>query len=123
MYASSCTLLRPLGAMNGFWGGCGADTGWALAAEPTNCGRAPAPGPSGMGTGGTPARAVEATAPRALAMSAQMKSLRTSPPRSERPPEGARTDYSPCGLGLCGRLEPIGRRNPVDERTEAALVD
>ena len=36
MYASSCRLLLPFGAMNGFWGTVGADTALGLAGEPMN---------------------------------------------------------------------------------------
>src|SRR4051812_291648 len=45
--ASSCRLLDPLGAMNGWRGGSGAKTGCDVQAEPMNSGSEL--GPSGMG--------------------------------------------------------------------------
>jgi hypothetical protein len=46
-------LLFPFGAMNGWVGGSGAETGCTPAGLPMKVGRLEAPGPSGMGTGST----------------------------------------------------------------------
>src|SRR6266576_4148792 len=55
MYASSCRLLRPFGAMNGFCGTVGARTSCGVVAEPTNSGTAArSEGFCGIGVGVTP---------------------------------------------------------------------
>ena len=51
MYASSCTLLRPFGAMKAGCGMPGAATGCAAAALPMNAGKSGVLGSVGMGTG------------------------------------------------------------------------
>src|SRR6185436_1701362 len=58
--ASSCRLLEPLGAMNGWRGGSGAKTGFGVHSRPMNDGRSF--GPSGIGSAAAGAAATSSSA-------------------------------------------------------------
>src|SRR4051794_28516406 len=61
--ASSCRLLEPLGAMNGWGGGNGAKTGRGVRDLPMNSGRSL--GPSGMGSAAAAGAAAISSSARA----------------------------------------------------------
>src|SRR3954468_24582637 len=95
-HASTCRLLNPLGAMNGWRGGEVAVSGRAVAGEPVNLGSEPASGPSwiGVAAGG-------AAPPRA-----------TSAPRSNPPSRAIHAAFCP----LVARIALDGRLGRLDDR-------
>src|SRR2546423_14175658 len=96
MYASSCRLLLPFGAMNGFWGTVGADTALGVAGEPTNAGTAAtSEGFWGIGAGGTRSARAEGAANSNTAIhSAPAAPVQRSPPRASRPAPSARARFT-----------------------------